>query len=175
MLWRGSMEPWAGQALWRKEWQVYWLFGGSLKEVSFKLAHRKGGRSSGLGGWPHCLPAWSGEGRREHEGRAFMTSRGKEIIQMEMDRRQSRNLVFSLSGGLILLEKKNGKKNQIDYFVVKTPTSSDFTWCGLHSHTCYGRNGLGPPSPLSFSLRSQAPRQGPRWVVVRKLWESDFY
>lgn len=39
-----------------------------------------------------------------------MTSRGKEIIQMEMDRRQSRNLVFSLSGGLILLGKKMVRK-----------------------------------------------------------------
>lgn len=87
---------------------------------------------------------------------------------MEMDRRQSRNLVFSLSGGLILLGKKIGKKNQIDYFVMRTPTSSDFTWCSLYSRTRYGRNEPGPPSPLSFSLRSQAPR-GPRWAVIRKL------
>ena len=174
MLWRGSMEPWAGKALWRKEWQVYWLFGGSLKEVSLKLAHRKGGRSSGLGGWPHCLPAWSGEGRREHEGRAFMTSRGKEIIQMEMDRRQSRNLVFSLSGGLILLGKKMVRKIRLitlswRHQLHPFSHGAAFTPVLAMAEMDWDHLLLFP------SLWDPRHPEGPRWVVVRKLWESDFY
>lgn len=65
------------------------LFGGSLKEVS--CWHT--GREVGVLGQEGGPIAFQLDLEKAGESmKVTMTSRGKEIIQMEMDRRQSRNL-----------------------------------------------------------------------------------